>query len=351
MAPVGIMDRFKMLYTKRPHHNPPTLSVNTAAVLSVSKHVLAHGSILLTKKVLVTLGYVVPFYISKTTRPSPSLSRDAPSVIRSRVRAVSMACVASTVFVLVLIALKGDNTWLPEALNLLGWWPIGIVEIIKSLLLTAILFSGPLFERGVAEDGWKSWIRGEGLSETLRSWIGFRNYVAGPITEEIIFRSIIITLHLLAKMSPGRIVFVSPLYFGIAHVHHFYEFRLTHPDTPIAAILFRSIFQFGYTTVFGWFAAFLYLRTGSLPAVILVHSFCNWCGLPRLWGRVEAGVPIGPPQMRAKEDSEISPLQVAGRQLGISWTVAYYVLLVTGAVGFYYSLWPLTESKLALATF
>lgn len=212
-----------------------------------------------------------------------------------------MACIASTFFVLILIALKGGNTSLPEALRFLGWWPLGIVEIMKSLFLTAILFSGPLFERGVAEDGWKSWIRGEGLSETLRSWIGFRNFIAvcppypelyletlkipkGPITEEIIFRSVIITLHLLAKMSPGRIVFLSPLYFGIAHVHHFYEFRLTHPDTPIPAILFRSIFQFGYTTVFGWFAAFLYLRTGSLPAVILVHSFCNWCGLPRLWG-------------------------------------------------------------------
>lgn len=89
-----------------------------------------------------------------------------------------MACVASTVFVLVLIALKGDKTSLQEALNLLGWWPIGFVEIVKSLLLTAILFSGPLFERGVAEDGWRSWIKGEGVSGTLQSWIGFRNYVA-----------------------------------------------------------------------------------------------------------------------------------------------------------------------------
>lgn len=189
------------------------------------------------------------------------------------------------------------------------------------------------------------------MSSLFKSWRTVTDSSQGPITEEIIFRSVIIALHLLAKMSPGRIVFVSPLYFGIAHVHHFYEFCLTHPDTPIPAILFRSIFQFGYTTVFGWFAAFLYLRTGSLPAVILVHTFCNWCGLPRLWGRVEAGVAIGPPQMRAKEDSEISPLQVGGGQLGVSWTVAYYVLLVSGAVGFYYSLWPLTVSKLALATF
>jgi prenyl protein peptidase len=152
-------------------------------------------------------------------------------------------------------------------------------------------------------------------------------------------------------MSPGRIVFISPLHFGIAHVHHFYEFRLTHPDTAVTVAIFRSLFQFAYTTLFGWFAAFVYLRTGSLPAVILIHSFCNWCGLPRLWGRVEAGVPIGPPLVRAKDDTEGSQFQVADGRLDISWTVAYYVLLVAGAVGFYYLLWPLTESSLALASF
>lgn len=125
----------------------------------------------------MTLAYVVPFYISKTTRPSPTLSRDAPSVIRSRVRAVSLACAASTLFILALVALKGEASIL-EALKLLGWWPLGIVEIIQGLLLTAILFTGPLFERGIAEGDWKSWIRGEDLSETLQSWIGFRNFVA-----------------------------------------------------------------------------------------------------------------------------------------------------------------------------
>lgn len=151
-------------------------------------------------------------------------------------------------------------------------------------------------------------------------------------------------------MLPGRIVFISPLYFGIAHVHHCYEFRLTHPDTPLATSLFRSLFQFGYTTVFGWLATFLYLRTGSLPAVILVHSFCNWCGLPRLWGRVEAAVRIGPPHLRGKDDTEVSQLHLSA-PLGAGWTIAYYVLLVAGAVGFYRLLWPLSQSSLALASF
>lgn len=88
-----------------------------------------------------------------------------------------MASIVSTLSVLVIIALKSEAS-IPDALKLLGWWPLGIAEIFQSLLLTAILFSGPLFERGVAEGGWRSWVRGEGLSETLRSWIGFRNFVA-----------------------------------------------------------------------------------------------------------------------------------------------------------------------------
>lgn len=126
---------------------------------------------------LVTVAYVLPFYISKTTRPSASLSRDAPSVIRSRVRAVSLSCVACTFFVIALASLQA-NISLLAALKLLGWWPIGFLEIAKSFLLTAVLFSGPLFERGIAEGDWRSWVRGEGFSETLRSWIGFRNFVA-----------------------------------------------------------------------------------------------------------------------------------------------------------------------------
>lgn len=294
---------------------------------------------------------MAPFYISSATRPSPSLSRDAPSVIRARIRAVTLSCLGGSILVLYLI-LSNSSASLMQALHVLGWWPISPGDVLRSLLLTAILFIGPLFERGIAEGEWRDWIRGSRVAETLHGWIGWRNYIAGPVTEEIMFRSIIIAVHLLAKVSSGRIVFLVPLYFGIAHVHHFYEFRLTHPDTSILLALLRSIVQFTYTTIFGWFANFLYLRTGSLPVVIIVHSFCNWCGLPRLWGRVEAGVPLAPP-LRGKDDDneERSPVYVAPGELRIGWTIAYYVLLVAGAVGFYYALWSLTESECALASF
>ncbi|PGG99351.1 hypothetical protein AJ79_08545 [Helicocarpus griseus UAMH5409] len=333
MAPTGFIEKLKSLYNKD-EKPEPVLSIYTAVVLSV----------------IFTLLYVVPFYVSPATRPSPTLSRDAPSVIKARIRAVTTSCFLSSLGVFCFFIYKA-NYPPTEGLRLLGWWPIGPLEIGRSLLLTALLFMGPLFESGIVEGEWRDWIRGSRVAQTLGGWIGWRNFVAGPITEEVIFRSIIIPLHLLTELSPTRIVFITPLYFGIAHVHHFYEFRLTHPHTSFGPSIARTFFQFGYTTIFGWYATFLYLRTGSLPAVIIVHAFCNYCGLPRLWGRVEAPESSIPPLTRGKEDPDAVSTFVAHQPLNIWWTIAYYAILVAGAFAFYSQLWPLTESSHALASF
>ncbi|MCJ1227057.1 hypothetical protein MMC12_003712 [Toensbergia leucococca] len=315
----------------------PVISAKTAAALSIA----------------YTLLYVLPFYLSPTTRPSPTLSRDAPSVIRARIRFVTASVTLASFATTYIISSTAKASPL-ETLRLLGWYPVGVFEIAKSLLLTSLLFAGPIFEKGVVEERWRDWIRGRSLHESLSSWIGWRNYIAGPITEEVVFRSLLTSLHLLCHLSPIRIIFLTPLYFGIAHIHHFYEYTLTHPHTPLVPALLRSLIQFAYTTVFGWYATFVFLRTGSLPAVVLAHSFCNWCGLPRLWGRVEAGALIGPPEVavRRKDDGKgEGSLRVADGRLGIGWTVAYYLVLVFGAFAFYHNLWALTESKRPLALF
>jgi prenyl protein peptidase len=154
-----------------------------------------------------------------------------------------------------------------------------------------------------------------------------------------LFRSLLVPLHLLSQLSPARLILLTPLYFGIAHIHHFYEYSLTHPHTPLLPALVRSLVQFAYTTVFGWYATFIFLRTASVPAVVLAHSFCNWCGLPRLWGRVGDD-----------DDDEQRKLHGKATVLGIGWTMVYYTLLLAGAVSFRRGLWPLTNSKHALAT-
>ena len=250
----------------------------------------------------------------------------------------------TTIYVL---AARANASWL-EILRLLGWYPLGILDVAKSLLLTTVLFTGPLFEKAVIETRWKEWIRGQTFRENLGSWIGWRNYIAGPVTEEILFRSLLVPLHLLTPLSATRVVLFTPLYFGIAHIHHLYEFGLTHPHTPMASSIIRSLIQFTYTTIFGWYATFVFLRTGNVVAVILAHSFCNWAGLPRVWGRVEPRVAIGGPTVREKEDG--GNQRAKERKGSWTWSAVYYFLLVAGAVGFQQCLWTLTESPRALAT-
>ena len=150
---------------------------------------------------------------------------------------------------------------------------------------------------------------------------------------------------LLAQAPPTKTIFLTPIIFGVAHVHHFYEFRLTHPQVPAAAALVRSLFQLGYTTLFGAYATFLFLRTGSLAAVCVVHAFCNCMGLPQVWGRVGAGqeqqaVGNGGAQQRKGAG--------AGKRPTVLFTLVYYVLLVAGAVMWWRNLWVLSESENAL---
>merc|ERR1711977_443403 len=140
-----------------------------------------------------TVIYVAPFYLSSTTRPSPTLSRDAPSVIRGRIRSVTTTCIICSLFTFVLLSsLENGSPF--KSIHLMGWFPIGILEALKSVGLTAILFLGPLFESGIAEGGWRNWIRLRGLNTVISGWIGWRNFVAGPITEEDLFRSASVTL-------------------------------------------------------------------------------------------------------------------------------------------------------------
>ncbi|KAL9129854.1 MAG: hypothetical protein Q9217_001809 [Psora testacea] len=313
----------------------PLLSSQCAAALSVA----------------FTAFYVLPFYLSPTTRPSPALSRDAPSVIRARIRFVMFSVTLSTLITSYILSTRAYKSF-PLILHTLGIYPVIPIAIIKSVLLTALLFAGPLFEKGIIESGWRRWVKGEDIHETLSSWIGWRNFVAGPFTEEILFRSVLVSLntHTRPLLPVRKLIFTTPLYFGIAHIHHFYEFTLTHPYTPLLPALVRSLIQFAYTTVFGWYATFVFLRTGSLWAVVLIHSQCNWMGLPRIWGRVggvevQGGVVGGP--TRGKEDTDAA--QDDGPQrLGAAWTVAYYVILVAGAIAWWKTLWPLSESQGAL---
>jgi prenyl protein peptidase len=150
----------------------------------------------------------------------------------------------------------------------------------------------------------------------------------------VLFRSAAIPLLLSAGMSRRAIVFLSPITFGLAHIHHFYEFRITHPHVHVAAAIARSVFQLTYTSLFGAYATFLFLRTGSLLSIVLVHAFCNSMGLPRFWGKVQ-------PYWAGGSEREL-------RRASLAWTGVYYVLLFAGALTWWRNLRSFTESGAAL---
>ncbi|KAF5000410.1 hypothetical protein FGRMN_1740 [Fusarium graminum] len=286
--------------------------------------------------VVYTLVYVIPLYFSVATRPSPTRSRDAPEAIRARIFVVSLSTAACSLVTLYLLSSYGAIA-VREPLHFMGYWPLGLVDAARALWLTALLFAGPLYESLVIDGAAHQWLHLEPLRDLWTEWPTWRNMVAGPITEECLFRSAGVPLLLRSGASLTGTIFMSPLIFGLAHLHHFYEFRITHPRTPLPVAVARSLFQLTYTSLFGAYATFLFLRTGSLLAVVLVHAFCNCMGLPRLWGQLDPyWLPEGDPSV------------TSSRKV---WTGVYYVLLVSGLVAWWQNLYSLTETSMSLAEF
>lgn len=113
-------------------------------------------------------------------------------------------------------------------------------------------------------------------------WQFSRDFIFAPLTEELIFRACIIPPFLYnSQWTVIQICWTVPWFFGFAHVHHAIQ-KYRH-DMPIQAIIVSTLFQLSYTTLFGAYACYSYIKSGSLLAIVLVHSFCNFMGLPNVY--------------------------------------------------------------------
>ncbi len=75
-----------------------------------------------------------------------------------------------------------------------------------------------------------------------------------------------------------EMIFLTPLFFGVCHLHHLWG--LTKQCGFTLGVVALCMLQFLYTTVFGWYAVWVLLSTGSVVAAMLVHGLCNLMGLP-----------------------------------------------------------------------
>lgn len=82
-------------------------------------------------------------------------------------------------------------------------------------------------------------------------------------------------------MSLNKCILLLPLFFAVgnnisliiftAHMHHLYRDRHLPPPLFKKAVL-GKIFQLCFTTVFGIYAGYAYVYTGSLWAAIFLHA-------------------------------------------------------------------------------
>lgn len=132
---------------------------------------------LIDPKVVYTAIYVLPLYISPASRPSPTLSRDDPVVIRTRITSVLCSTALCSVLTYVILARLPDGALPFSPLHAMGYWPLGIVESAACLALTAILFAAPLYETLLIDGGWEDWRAFGALVRVWTQWTTWRNIV------------------------------------------------------------------------------------------------------------------------------------------------------------------------------
>ncbi|KZP08822.1 Abi-domain-containing protein [Athelia psychrophila] len=269
----------------------PPLAPLTAHALAIAFASTYIASIYLSKHTRLSFRAPPAAAAGQDTRPKVRQQderwRDDPDVIKARLLAVGIATLAC--FVAVAVVLAGlvpahipnvQTTRVRLGLTTAGLRP-------THFLLTPLLFLGPLTARLLSSSptGLASDLLGL-FREAFRTWVGARNLLFAPLTEEAVFRACVLAVYQLAGLGRGVSVGVSPLAFGLAHVHHAWEVWNRYGRTPTAAkrAVIASTMQLSYTTLFGAYTALLFLRTGSLLPPLAAHAWCNALGLPSLGG-------------------------------------------------------------------
>ncbi|KAI6147286.1 CAAX protease self-immunity-domain-containing protein [Pisolithus tinctorius] len=265
-----------------------SLGVSSAHALAAVYTTLYVGSIYLSKGARLSFSKAKAYIDFGYSRPKEMRERwrDDPDVIRARLVAVSIAtiicCVMAAGPVREIAGNEPDRvTLLRLTLSHLGITFSGLLPF----LVTPVLYLGPLYSRFLVGTlpFQRNWTYEDDFVSVVFSVTGIRNYVVAPITEEVVFRACVLSAYHLANASKARMILLSPLAFGAAHIHHAWETYNRYGRSPAALkrAAIGTAFQFAYTTVFGFYCSYLFLRTGSVLPPIAAHVFCNVMGVPQ----------------------------------------------------------------------
>ncbi|KAJ2804325.1 CAAX prenyl protease, partial [Coemansia guatemalensis] len=176
--------------------------------------------------------------------------RDNPHIIKRRMLGVSVATLLSLVISAFVLrrwqpADAGDNDIAATLAQLGLAGHTALPSMLVSLVLVAVLFLGPLILDNL--NGVFTWENLRRIPKSLWNQPEYmRNYVVGPITEELVFRSSVVPLWTTAGLSNSMCVFVSPVIFGVAHVHRAISLYAMD-NQKLSKVLLSTAVQLTYT--------------------------------------------------------------------------------------------------------
>ncbi|CCM00632.1 uncharacterized protein FIBRA_02669 [Fibroporia radiculosa] len=238
----------------------PPISLNTAHALALSFVGSYVGSLYISKNARLSFKKVVAPDLregEQRAKEDDERWRNDPDVIRARVTAAGLSTVSSCVVVLgVVWAFVGwDMKELPIALETtltrLGFdTDLSLSQIVLPSLVTPVLYAGPLYAYFLAGrlPFQRSWSWRRCIAPIVTTWQGWRDFIVGPTTEEVVFRACTLAVYQLAGASVYMKIFLPPLLFGLAHVHHAWDKFNRFGRTKAAAqrAILETIFQLIY---------------------------------------------------------------------------------------------------------
>ena len=216
---------------------------------------------------LTPLVFIGSIYIKK---PSAAL-RNHPEEIKRRFLVVGSA---TFLWTFLFYYLNSHPHLSAQGPGLLTWIGISFtftnyISVLCSLAMTFVLYAGSLAQ-----------VLFQDPPDIELDIKAMRAYVMAPIFEETMYRSTMITC-LICGGYGWDSVWVSALIFGLSHLYRIEDVVQSGLQISIPNIM-PVVFQVVYTGLFGLYVGYVFVVTGSLWAVVVLHGFCNFMGLPNL---------------------------------------------------------------------